>query len=415
MKSNIKKYALFLGFCFGIASLSEGQVISLDSVLASIKQRNPMLQGYNQRAKAMNEYARGATAMMAPEVGGGLWMVPYSKPMEDRDKGQIMLSVQQKFTNGAKLRANKNFLESKAGIENANESYVFNELRAQAKTAYYQWIVLEQKKKTLKENEDIIKLMLKLAELRYPYNQGKLGNIYKAEARLHEIENMQVMNSNEIDQKNILLNQLMRFPKETRLQIDTSTKVASNVLEIADTSILAQDRSDVRRIDRTILSMRANQQLEKYQSRPDFNVSFNHMIPRSNTMPSQFMLLGMVSIPIAPWSSKMYKSNIKGMESEIQSMKKEREAILNELQGMTASMVTEIKSLQKQLENYQTKIIPALKRNYQAVMLAYEENKEELPIVIDGWEAMNMAEIEYLNKLENYYTVIANYEKQLEK
>jgi hypothetical protein len=36
-------------------------------------------------------------------------------------------------------------------------------------------------------------------------------------------------------------------------------------------------------------------------------------------------------------------------------------------------------------------------------------------MVIDGWEAMNMAQMEYLNKVEEYYTMIVRYEKELEK
>ena len=48
-------------------------------------------------------------------------------------------------------------------------------------------------------------------------------------------------------------------------------------------------------------------------------------------------------------------------------------------------------------------------------MLAYEENREQLPVVIDGWEALSMVQLEYLNKLEEYYTMIVSYEKELEK
>ncbi|MEP6737044.1 MAG: TolC family protein [Chryseolinea sp.] len=391
------------------------QVTSLDKILKAIRENNPMLKEYQFRSSAMKNYAQGATSLMAPEVGGGLWMVPYTKQTEAGNKGQIMLSVQQKFTSAAKLRANQHYLNSKAGIEDDSESYVFNELRAQAKTAYYQWMVTEEKSKVLHENEAIISLMLKLAKLRYPYNQSKLGNVFKAEGRLQEIKNMQLMNDTRIVQKNILLNQLMNQPTSNRFEVDTTTNVTITLLEQPDTITFVQDRSDIKRIDKTIQSMRLNQQLEKYQSRPDFNISFNHMIPRGSGMPSQFMLLGMVSIPIAPWSSKMYKSNVKGMESEIQSLKKEREAMLNEAVGMAASMANEISSLKQQLENYKTKIIPALKRNYQTLMLAYEENREELPIVIDGWEALNMAQMEYLNKLEEYYNMIVSYEKQLEK
>lgn len=394
---------------------SIGQVIALDSILATVKEKNPMLKSYSSRADAMNAYAKGAKSWMAPEVGGGLWMLPYKQVDDPRDRGQIMLSVQQKITNPAKLRANQGYLESKAAIEQASETYVFNELRAQAKTAYYQWMVLERKKVVLKENEEIISLVLKIAQLRYPYNQSKLGNIYKAEGRLQEVHNMMLMNDNQIVQKNILLNQLMNIPNGVRYSIDTVNIPLQFIQAIADTVTFAENRSDIRRIDKSIQSMKLNQVLENYQAKPDFNLSFNHMIARSNEMPNQFMLLGMISIPIAPWSSKMYKSNIKGMDKEIESMKNERVAILNELQSMTNSMVSEINTLSKQIENYEKRIVPALRKNYETLMLAYEENKEELPIVIDAWETLNMTQMQYLETVQKYYEMIVNYEKQIEK
>ena len=414
MKSNIKTSLIAACLLFGLTANAQ-QRVSLDSILSVIKERNPMLKNYRSRGEAMNVYAQGAKSWMAPEVGGGLWMLPYKKVDDPRDRGQIMLSVQQKFTNPAKLRANQGYLESKAAIEQASETYVFNELRAQAKTAYYQWLVLEKKEKVLKENEEIIALVLKIAQVRYPYNQSKLGNIYKAEGRLQEGRNMMLMNENQIVQKNILLDQLMNAPSDFRFAIDTTNRIGQFAVETTDTSIFVQSRSDVRRIDKSIQAMKLNQAFESYHSRPDFTLSFNHMIARSSEMPNQFMLLGMVSIPIAPWSAKMYKSNIKGMGKEIEAMKSERVAILNELQGMTASMVTEIKTLERQIENYENRILPALRKNYETLMLAYEQNKEELPIVIDAWETLNMTQMQYLDTVQKYYETITSYEKQREK
>src|SRR5260221_7896339 len=238
--------------------------VSLDSVLSMVKERNPMLKNYRSRADAMVAYSKGAKNWMAPEVGGGLWMLPYKKVEDPRDKGQIMLSVQQKFTNPAKLRANQGYLESKAAIEQASESYVFNELSAQAKTAYYQWLVLEKKKAVLKENEEIIRLVLKIAQLRYPYNQSKLSNVYKAEGRLLEVGNMILMNDNQIVQKNILINQLMNVPNDLRFSIATTKQAKQYLLEAINTASLAERRSDVRRIDKSIQAMKLNRVLENY-------------------------------------------------------------------------------------------------------------------------------------------------------
>ena len=414
MKSNIRLSLIAVIVSIGFYANGQ-QGVSLDSILAVVKERNPMLKSYKSRVDAMNAYAKGAKSWMAPEVGGGLWMLPYRKVEDPRDKGQVMLSVQQKFTNPAKLRASQGYLDSKAAIEQASETYVFNELRAQAKAAYFQWLVLEKKKIVLKENEELINLVQKVAQLRYPYNQSKLGNIYKAEGRLQEVRNMILMNDNQIVQKNILLNQLMNIPNDFRFSIDTVHQKKQFLVEVIDTSSFVETRSDIRRLDKSIQAMKLNQVLENYQSRPDFNLSFNHMFARGAGMPNQFMLLGMITIPVAPWSSKMYKANVRGMGKEIEAMKSERAAILNELQGMTVSMATEINTLGKQIENYEKRIVPALRRNYETLMLAYEENKEELPIVIDAWETLNMTQMQYLDTVQKYYEMIVSYEKELEK
>lgn len=403
--------------CASLVVNSQVQVISLDSVLHVIEKQNPMLNTFRNRAQAMNAYVAGSKSLMAPEVGGGLWMFPYQKQNYEHlaDSRQIMVSVSQTFTNPVKLKANQQYLSSRATIEQANERFFYNGLKAQAKLAYYKWYVSEQKEKLLHESEEILNLMIRVGRIRYPYNQEKLSNIYKAEGRLHEVKNMQLMNQNEIQKQQILLKQLMNTPHSIQLAIDTTTIVHELNLITVDTVLLTQKRSDLHQLDRTIQTMRLNQQVEKVQNRPDFNLNFSHMISVGQGMPNQFMLLGMVTIPIAPWSSKMYKANTKAMDYEIESMKAERLAIMNEVQGMTTGMISEIKTLKQQLLNYEQRIIPVLQKSYESLMLAYEENKEELPMVIDGWETLNMTRLQYLDTKMKYYEMIVSYEKEIER
>jgi outer membrane protein TolC len=288
-------------------------------------------------------------------------------------------------------------------------------LRSEAKENYYQWLVLEKKGKVLQENKRIVELMLKLARIRYPYNQGSLGNIYKAEARLHEVDNMILMNSAEIEDKAYRLKSLMKLSEEVKLSIDTTTQISFDANKVLyDTAELSANRSDVQQINRSIEVMRQNQAWQKTQAKPDFRIRYEHMQPIGN-MVTQFTLMAMVSIPIAPWSSKMYKSEVAGMDYEIEAMQKGKEAIIIEARGMLAGMASQLVRMKQQLENYDQKIIPALKKNYETLLLAYEENREQLPIVIDGWEAMNMAQMEYLNKMQEYYLMIVRYEKEIEK
>ncbi|HEY9489737.1 MAG TPA: TolC family protein [Chryseosolibacter sp.] len=417
MKYNTRRALLIASFCLGVVVSSSAQVLSLEEVLTIIDRNNPMLQEYNSRARAIEEYSAGAKSWMAPMVGAGTFMAPYPNQMtmEEGDKGAWMFSLEQDIPNPAKLNAKRNYLQSRADVEKEGRAIQFNALRSQAKTLYYQWLVAEEKLKVLDENEKIMDLMLRLARIRYPYNQGSLGNIYKAEGRLSEVRNMTIMTTSVIESSSFRLKSLMALPVTDSIMIDTATTVEFEPNQIIyDTAALSQQRSDIRQIDETIEVMRLNQRLQKFQAKPDFKIKFDHMQPIGN-MPSQFSAMAMISIPIAPWSSRMYKSEIKGMQYDIEAMQKGREGILIEARGMLSGMATQIIRMKQQLDNYETKIIPALRKNYETLMLAYEENREQLPIVIDGWEALNMAQMEYLERMEEYYTMIVSYERELEK
>lgn len=419
--NTLRKPAIFTIVVLAISVLmsmhARAQVMTLDSLLQLIDERNPMLQEYDQNVRALEAYTGGARSWMAPMVGAGTFMTPYPNQMlmEEGDKGAWMFTVEQEIPNPAKLNANKDYLQSKSDVEQQRRAVQYNTLRAEAKTHYYRWLVAEDKMKVLKENERIMDLMLKLGRIRYPYNQGSLGNIYKAEGRLGEVRNMMLMTRSDIAESRYRLRSLANIPASDSLMIDTTTTVGFMPDQVIyDTAALVDHRSDVRQIDEAIDVMRLNQKLQQFQSKPDFKIRFDHMQPIGN-MPSQFSAMAMISIPIAPWSSKMYKAEVRAMQYEIQAMQKGREAILIETRGMLAGMAAQISSMQQQLENYQSKIIPALRRNYQTLMLAYEENREQLPIVIDAWEALNMSQMEYLDKLEAYYLMIVSYEKELEK
>jgi cobalt-zinc-cadmium efflux system outer membrane protein len=130
---------------------SSAQIISLDSVLSAIDRHNPMLQEYDSKVKAMNAYTEGAKGWMPPMVGGGPFFYPYPGQtlMDERDKGMFVINVEQDIPNPGKLNAKKNYFASRAVVEEKGRSYQFNQLRAEAKENYYQWLVLEKKANVL--------------------------------------------------------------------------------------------------------------------------------------------------------------------------------------------------------------------------------------------------------------------------
>jgi len=400
----------------GYGQIDTLPVLPLDSVLMRIDQANPSLKPYASRAAAARAYAEGARSWDAPMVGLGTFMMPYpGQAVEARDRGNIMVAVEQAIPNAAKQRAAQVYQQSKASVEEAGRGVMLNQLRSDARQLYYDWLVLEKQRAILRENQRILDLAKKLADIRYPYQQGSLGSIYKAKGRIEEIANTLVMNESEVARKRIGLNTLMNRPTDTGFQIDTTARPAELTPNLPTTEEIGEARSDVRRIDRQILSMQAGIEAQRAQAKPDFRVSFNHMSPLSQTMPQMFTAMGMISIPIVPWASRGYKAEINGMRLDIAAMQAERAALLNDAQGTVAQRLSDITKLKTQLGNYEERIIPALRRNYDTQLIAYEQNKGDLPVVIDAWETLNMTQMDYLTRLQDYYRMIVEYEKELER
>lgn len=413
----IKKIPVML-VLFAGPLLSYGQqVLSLQDVIREIMTKNPSLKAYESQVKGQDAKVEGAGSWMAPMIGAGTYMTPYpgAEVMDEGDKGAWMFSAEQDIPNPAKIKAKEKYLAAQSAITLAGQAIQANQLKAKAKELYYGLLIANKKIAFQQEDRDIMKTMKKLAEIRYPYNQGSLGQVFKAEGRMYEAENMVLMAESEIRSKKIALNALMYMPAGFDFTVDTAFTVEFRPEAALDTAYLAANRSDIKRMDRSILAMEYNIDQMRKEAKPDFRIRFEHMSNRASMMPNQYNLMGMVSIPIAPWSSKMYKSEIKSMNFEQEAMRLEKEAMLSEMLGMTKSMENELSTLQRQLKNYESRILPALRKNLKVSMLSYQENKADINSVIDGWEAVNAAQINYLDQLQKFYQMIVEYEKNIER
>lgn len=390
-------------------------VLSLDTILQRIDRNNLLLQSYALKAEGYKYSADAATAWMAPMVGLGTFMTPYpgQKVMEARDKGSLMLQVEQAIPNTAKLNARKEFIASQSASTLAGRDVTLNDFKAQAKRLYFSWLVAQQRVKVLQQNERLLVTMQKIEEVRYPYNQSQLSGVYRAAAKVEENRNMMRMQEGEIAKARAWLNSLMNQSGDAWFMIDTTKEPSFMPAPAYDTASLAVTRKDVQQMDQTIRSMQLNITSMQLEKKPDFKVRFDHMYPLGAMMPQAYSIMGMVSIPIAPWASKMYKSEVKAMQYNVQAMEKERAAMLQETQGMLYGMQYEIQSMQQRIQALEEKVIPSLQKSLDAGFLNYQENKLQLPVVMDAWEALSMMQLNVLDEKLKRYQMIVDYEKAL--
>ena len=393
------------------------QTLSLDNVLSTIKTNNPQLKMYDADIQSMDAAAKGARSWMAPQVETGFFMTPYNTKMWKANEmnpgmGNYMLGVTQMIPNASKLKADFNLMNAMSSVEKENKNYTVNQLKALAKTNYYQWLVLNKKIKIADDNLLLLDYMIKSMEIRYQYNMDKLPTYYKAKSQYSILQNMILMLKNDISQKRIMLNTLMARDKNTAFEIEETYEIKDFNSVISDTTSLSKNRSDVKAIEKTMEINQLKIVAEKTKLLPEFGIKYDHMFAFGE-QPQQFSLMGMITIPM-PWSTKMNKANIDSFQIKNESLNWQKQMILNEATGMISGMNNELTALKKQYEVAQKSIIPALKKNYETAILAWQNNTGDLFVTLDAWEALNMAQIDALDKLQSILAAQVEIEKQLE-
>ena len=410
--------------CFLVFSLFLGRVRaqawSLDSIFYTIETQNPELKRYDAVVKAMDAYAEGAKSLDPPQVGGGFWMTPYNPMMWKPEgntgflgMGAFMISAEQMIMNPAKLNANATYIQSMSAVDAEMQKVMRNELFAMAKMSYYEWMVMKRKLKVLIDSENLLSYMIQSTELRYTYGMDKLNAFYKAKAMLGDIQNMKIMATQEANQKRIELNTLMNREKEFVFDIDTVLLIPSYENESFDSTAIEANRSDFRVLEKSRLVLQAKQRFEQSKALPDFGIKYDHMFA-FGAQPQQFSLMAMVTIPIVPWSSKMYKANVNGLHFELDALRIQQQGLLNQIAGQAESLQSQLKSKKQQLDLTEKAILPAMKRNYDIAMHAYEQNTEELFMVLDAWQNLKMVQLNYLDQLMELLSLQVEFEKQLE-
>ncbi len=390
--------------CFSI----KAQTVRLDDILNTIQKEHPQLKMYDADIRSMDEAAKGARSWMPTEFGTGFWMTPYNPKMWKTEKsdmtgttqpgmGSFMLSAQQMFPNKNRQNAEAKYMEAMSSVEKEKKNATINDLYAEAKKNYYEWIVIEKKLAVIAENEKVLNFMIKNAEIRYRNGIDKLSAYYKAKASLGNLQSMRIMLQTEVVNKQIALNTLMNRNKADSFSIDT-TYIIKDYATVFDTTVTAANRSDIKAIDKSILLTQLQQDIERGKLKPEFGIKYDHMIAWAQ-QPWQFSLMAMAKIPLGR-STRMQKANIESLKWKSQSLSQQRQMILNEATGMAYTMSNEINSRKKQLTLYETNIIPALRNNYKSMQLAYEQNTEELFMLFDAWETLNMTQVEYFNQLQ---------------
>jgi len=151
--------------------------------------------------------------------------------------------------------------------------------------------------------------------------------------------------------------------------------------------------------------------LAKWDYYPDFNFIFAYgQREDSLDMKRRDMLTGMVEVNIPLYFYWKQSRKVSEARAEVLSLEARYQAMRNEIQFMIADTTSMIARGKRQLELYQTGIIPQASLQINSAMSAYRVNKADFMTLLDSQMTLYKYELEYHQALTDYEKNIANLE-----
>ena len=386
-------------------------ILPLDTVLRRVADRNPELRMWELKAQARSAQAEGGGAWMPPEVGIGAADLPYGMSMAPGDPA-MMVSVRQMIPGLGKAGSRTGYLESRARGERAGGAWMRASLLADAKSRYAAMAVADRRLAVLAEAESVMRYMLQVAEARFKNRQADLATVQEAKAKLEELGAMGVMERSARLEAASALRLLMADTTLKEFSADTSL-VLRGYADQPPESVLVSARPDLEQAEAAIRSMELEREWMRRQARPDFGIQFDHM--EMFDMGRRFSVMGMMTLPSAPWASGMVRSETKGMALDIRSMRSDLEARRLMALRMARETRLMLRAESDLARRYATGVVPAFRLALDASMAAYQEGSGDLFRVLDAWDRWVMARMTAVEHLGKASALEAEYERETGK
>ena len=305
----------------------------------------------------------------------------------------------------------KEMAEKETEVVSAEISGKVHQIIRDLKAAYYELSHVYRTTDVVLENKRILEDFAKIAATRYSVGEGIQQDVLKAHVEVSKMVDELLM----LDQKKraleAKLNSLLNRPPETPLGEPEELAFRKLPLATEDLQKMAIEMNPtLKGMKKMIEAKEKAVALAKRDLYPDFNVRFAYgqrdKTPEGNSR--RELLTGMVEVNIPIFYKSKQDQKVAEALADIQSIQAQYQAMKNEILYMITDMVTMIKRSERQLELYQTGIIPQAGLQINSSLSAYRVNKADFMTLLDSQMTLYKYELEFHQALTEYERNVAN-------
>jgi len=395
-----------------VIAQSERPLLKLDLLIEEALQNNPEILASKKRSEIYREKIPQASALEDPMFGFGILSLPTNFSFRDEDMTMKEFSISQKFPFPGKRPLMKEMAAKEAESISTETEERSNRIIKEVKAVYYELVYLSHSIEITQKNKEILENFVKITETQYGLGMGIQQDLLKAHVEVSKMVDELIMFAQKKKALEAKLRALLNRPPDTPIGEPDKIALKKVSIPIEGLQKMVLDfNPSLKGMKKMIEAKEKAYALARREYYPDFNFRFAYG-QRDNgpEMKRRDVLSGMMEINIPLFYKSKQDRKVAETKADIQNSEAQYQAMKNELLFMVSDMASMIQRIERQLELYQTGIIPQASLQIHSAMSAYRVNKADFMTLLDSQMTLYRYELEYHQAFAEHGKNVANLE-----
>jgi outer membrane protein TolC len=393
--------------------------LNLEQLVGEAVENNPEILAAHKKLDVFREKVPQASALEDPMLGLGIVNLPTSFSFRDEDMTMKEISISQKFPFPGKRPLMREMAEKEADAASKEIENKTNRIIKEVKTAFYDLSHIYRAKEVTHRNKQILENLTKIAETRYATGEGIQQDVLKAHVEISRMVDELIM----LDQKRTAVEarlcSILNRSEDCSLGEPEQVFFRRYPVAVEALQEEALDSNPTLKALKTMIEAKEKAHgLAKRGHYPDFTVRFAYGQRDDNDsaeLDRRDLLTGMVEMNIPIFYNSKQSRKVAEALADIQTIQAEYRAMKNEVLYMVANMASMVQRTGRQLELYQTGIIPQATLQVKSALSAYTVNRIDFMTLLDSQMTAYRYELEYHDALTEYEKNLASLEATVGK
>ena len=386
------------------------------TLAAGVKQaleKNPEIQQLQHRLRAMEAKAKQAPYLEDPQIAFQLGGVPLSNPTSLNQADTNSIGIRQMVPFFGKLDLKEKIAQREVNIAEQELRAKEREVISMVKMAFADLFMAERSIEILREQLDILRVVIGATEARYRVGRVPQQDVFKAQLEQSQILNQLIIAEEEISVATVKLNTAMYRPPRTPIQIPAEFALPDSTLTVPALDDLAlANRPELRGADREIERAEVMYELaERNRKYPDFMLGWDYMRMPTEMKKDRYGAMVNITIPFSPWTAGRRNYEVEESLAEIRAAKSNREAMRNMTVKQVGESQAKVQAAKRSLQLYREGLLSQAELSFRSALSAYQTGRVEFVNLLEAQRTLREARMGYYKATASFMQNLADLER----